>query len=88
MIGDESWNQLMSGYETSGYGYQDYSKDLTHGFIEGSYGTSVSKPDVLVKILTEIPDTRIFMYQERGWGNFQDVVVIGRPGWAEGFAGP
>jgi SAM-dependent methyltransferase len=78
---DQRWAQIMAGYEATGYGYQDYAKGKGHAFVTGSYGLSVSKPHVILKMLEEIPGTRIYMYREKAWGDHQDVAVFGRPDW-------
>jgi SAM-dependent methyltransferase len=78
-IDDERWGQILAEYNETGYGFRDYAKGDGHDFIAGSYGISVAKPHVILKMLEEIPGTRIYMYQERGWDDHQDVAVFGRP---------
>jgi SAM-dependent methyltransferase len=84
-IDEESWSKIMEEYESKGYGYHDYKREHTHNFISGSYGISVTKPHTIVGLLEGIPDTRIYMYQERAWGENHDVVVFGHPDWDEGY---
>ncbi|TXN81962.1 class I SAM-dependent methyltransferase [Methylobacterium sp. WL8] len=83
-IDEQKWSKIMDGHHSTGYGFADYSSDNKHGYISGSYGVSVAKPNGLMSILEGIPDVRIFMYQERAWANNHDVVVIGRPAWDDG----
>jgi SAM-dependent methyltransferase len=82
-IDDERWAKIIEDYDATGYGYEDYRKEQSHDFIQGSYGLSVVKPHALVKLLEDIPGTRIYMYQEKGWGNHHDVIAFGRPNWDE-----
>jgi hypothetical protein len=71
----------MEGFDGKGYGYADYSLGAVHSFITTSYGLSLAKPHALLEILEQIPDIRIFMYQERGWGGNHDVLAYGKPSW-------
>jgi SAM-dependent methyltransferase len=75
------WTQLLEGYFTADYGYVDYPKEVGHDFLEGSYGISAAKPRKLVAIIEDIPGVRIFLYQEKGWGENHDVIAFGRPDW-------
>lgn len=79
----ERWAGLMSDVESQGYGFRDYRRGETHGFIEDDYGISVAKPAALVDLVSTIPDTRLYMYQEKGWGHNHDVIAFGRPGWLD-----
>jgi SAM-dependent methyltransferase len=78
---DDQWAAIMSGYDTAGYGYHDYRKEQSHDFIEGSYGLSVARAHTIVEMIESIPNVRLFMYQERGWGDNHDVVAFGKPDW-------
>jgi SAM-dependent methyltransferase len=78
-IDDERWGRILAEYEEKGYGFQDYAQGMGHHFIAGSYGISVAKPHVILKMLEEIPETRVYMYEERAWDDHQDVAVFGRP---------
>ena len=78
---DEDWKLISADYQSKGYGYKDYHRQQLHNFISGSYGIAIAKPHVLINILEEIPNGRIYMYQERGWGQNHDVAVWGRPDW-------
>jgi SAM-dependent methyltransferase len=84
-IAESRWKVIQDGYNTIGYGYNDYDIGRGHAFIKGSYGVSAAKPHAIITLLQEIPNTRIYSYQERGWGNNHDVAVIGRPAWDLGF---
>lgn len=78
---DEDWKIILADYQSNGYGYKDYRSQQLHTFIGGSYGVSIVKPHTLINILEEIPNGRIYMYQERGWSQNHDVAVWGRPDW-------
>jgi SAM-dependent methyltransferase len=80
-IDEDKWKSILAEMEANGYGYCDYDQGGGHDFISGSYGISVVKPDRILKILEAIPGIRIYMYQERGWGDNHDVVVFGKPDW-------
>ena len=82
-IDEKSWKSIMDGYASIGYGYHDYNVGKSHDFISGSYGISVAKPHVIIDLVEQIPNIRIFMYQEKAWGNNHDVIVFGRPDWDE-----
>jgi SAM-dependent methyltransferase len=78
-ISADKWEEILSDYSRTGYGYRDYAREESHSFIEGSYGISLSKPHAVIKILEGIPDIRIYLYTERGWADHHDVVVFGKP---------
>jgi hypothetical protein len=80
-ISEDRWETIKSDYESLGYGFAPYKRDETHDFIESTYGISVSKPQLIVEIISRIPETRIYFYQEKAWGHNHDVVAFGRPGW-------
>jgi SAM-dependent methyltransferase len=80
---DQRWSRVVSGYEITGYGYADYAPGLGHDFVPGSYGVSATKPDFLMKMIQAIPGVRIYHYQEKAWGENQDVIAFGRPDWSQ-----
>ena len=80
-INQSTWNDIMKDYLNCGYGYRDYSAKENHDYIVGSYGISIAKPSALIRLLEEIPNTRILTYMERGWADHQDVFVLGKPGF-------
>ncbi len=82
-IREDRWKEILQDYSSTGYGYRDYYKEESHRFISGSYGISIAKPHVTIMDVEEIPNTRIFLYLERGWGDHHDVVAFGRPSYAE-----
>lgn len=75
----DCWEEILRGYESSGYGYADYP--AAHGYVcpEGGYGVSLSRADVIVADAMAIPGVRVFGYTERGWTGHQDVLVVGKP---------
>jgi methyltransferase family protein len=78
-LDEDRWNKVLEGYYTLGYGYIDYHPGEVR--VDSNYGISVAKPHVLVEMIEKIPGVRIFLYQERGWGENHDVIAFGRPGW-------
>ncbi len=78
-IAEERWQKILKNYRSDGYGYHDYIKEESHEFIPESYGVSLVKPHVSIRIIEEIPDIRLFYYNERAWADHQDVVAFGRP---------
>lgn len=84
-IAEESWQKILEGYHSTGYGFHDYARSENHSYISGSYGISLAKPHITIKNIEEIPDVRIYMYMERGWCDHQDVVAFGRPSYEQGY---
>lgn len=82
-IGQKSWDAIVRGYEERGYGYADYTREENHEYIESGYGISLSRPETIMKIVSEIPGVRLYSYTERAWADHQDVLVYGRPGVLE-----
>lgn len=79
--GEERWQKILAGYNSHGYGYDDYIQEESHEYIADGYGISLVKPHVSIKMLEEIPGIRIFLYNERAWADHQDVVVFGHPSY-------
>jgi hypothetical protein len=73
------WDAIRAEYDSSGYGYSDYPPKAGHQYMEGSYGVSLSAPEVIIRDVTQIPGVRVFAYTERGWAGHQDVLVFGKP---------
>lgn len=81
-LDERRWEHVLEGYFKNDYGYVDYEKGVGyHDFIEGSYGISAAKPRKLIEIIEDVPGVRIFLYQEKGWGDNHDVIAFGRPDW-------
>jgi SAM-dependent methyltransferase len=80
-IAEERWRKILDEYWASGYGYADYAAEESHDYIPGSYGVSLARPYVLVKMVEEIPGVRLLMYAERAWADHQDVIAFGRPAY-------
>lgn len=78
-IREESWAAILEGYRTTGYGYADYTATETHAYLDGCYGVSLARPAAIIEEIESIPGLRIYSYQERGWADHQDVVVLGKP---------
>jgi SAM-dependent methyltransferase len=79
-IAQSSWKKIKAQYQKTGYGYEDYSLEENHEYIEHSYGISLSSAEAILKIAQGIEGVRVFSYIEAGWADNQDVLVIGKPG--------
>jgi SAM-dependent methyltransferase len=79
-IREESWEKVLAGYLSTGYGYCNYGAEFISS-PTSDYGVSLVKPHATIKDIENIPGTRIYLYQERGWADHQDVVVFGRPSY-------
>lgn len=77
------WSQVVEGYENRGYGFVDYAPGLGHDFVPGSYGVSTLQPDHLMGIVKAIPGVRVVHFQEKGWGENQDLLAFGKPEWSQ-----
>jgi len=66
---------LLDGYNSSGFGYVDYTFDVERAVGVRRYGFSVSKPSWVVGQIESLPDTRLVGYTEHAWDNHQDVAA-------------
>lgn len=87
---DGRWTEVCRGYGNGGYGFVDYEPGLGHDFVPGTYGVSAVRPFRLIQMIEHVIGTRIFHFQERGWGDNHDVLAFGKPpvlaipdSWAE-----
>lgn len=71
-IRDNKWQEIVNEYRQTGHGFRDYYKEESHQYIVGSYGISIAKPHITIKDIENIPNTRIYLYLERGWGDHQE----------------
>jgi SAM-dependent methyltransferase len=78
-IAAERWQRILDGYAKTGYGYVDYATEESHDYIPGSYGVSLARPHVIMRMVEQIPGVRILLYAERAWADHQDVIAFGRP---------
>ena len=69
MIGPEEWQQIMRGYEATGWGYARY---------EGpdDYGVSLCQASAVIAMAGRIEGVRILSYSERGWAGNHDVLAM------------
>lgn len=67
-LGEPARQKLLSGFDTRGYGYGDYSN--TPG-----YGVSVVTPERMLAIARSIGAWKDLSFLERGWDNHQDVYI-------------
>lgn len=68
-VDDEAWEQIKSGYATSGYGYADYRG--TSG-----YGISVTKLSWAATVIEQRSSIRLVSLSERAWDDHHDVLAV------------
>jgi SAM-dependent methyltransferase len=79
-IDDSLYAVIESSLGETGFGYVDYDHDFRSKFNRHAhYGISVIRPHWAMKVVEADKKTRVLGYVERGWGNHQDVLVIGKP---------
>ncbi len=66
-IDEETKQEILSSYNTTGFGYGDY-------YGQDKYGISVSTPEWVKKQINKIERLELLEYTDRGWGNYQDSV--------------
>ncbi|MCB8882815.1 class I SAM-dependent methyltransferase [Acidisoma cellulosilytica] len=71
MIGDAEWQQILAGYEASGWGYARYPG-------EDDYGVSLCRASTIIAMASRIEGVRILGYNERAWAGNHDVLMIER----------
>lgn len=69
-LDDNGISQLDKTYFSSGWGYADYPNN-------DGYGISVSRPDVVLKLLADC-GLNPFFFREKGWDKHQDVYACTR----------
>jgi hypothetical protein len=67
---------LLGAYDTTGFGYLDYSADVLARLGLHRYGISVCRPSWILETLEQLPDSRVMSYTERAWDNHQDSIAI------------
>ena len=69
------WQDGLRSYRETGFSYQPYDKAMP---MDGpaSYGTSLSNPSWVARLVENDPGMRILSLAEGAWGNNQDVVVV------------
>jgi hypothetical protein len=72
---EASFGPILDGIRRDGFGYTNYIRaDSRLG--QKSYGHSVSLPSWVMRTVETIEEVRLLDYQERGWDNHQDVLVL------------
>ena len=71
----EEWREGCRGYVENGFGYHPYEPSMPP---DGptSYGTSLSAPSWIARLIEGDPSVRILSLAEGSWANNQDVVVL------------
>ena len=71
----EEWREGCRGYNETGFGYHPYEAAMPS---DGptSYGTSLSSPAWVARLVEADPGVRIISLAEGAWANNQDVVVL------------
>ena len=73
MIDEDRWARLLQDYRATGFGYQPYRDGMAY-----PYGINLSRPAVIVDLVSAIDGVRLLSYHERGWDNHQDVLAVAR----------
>ncbi len=68
-IGEAEWEEILRGYEATGWGYARYAGP-------DDYGASLCKASTVIEMAGRIEGVRILGYHERGWAGNHDVLVI------------
>jgi SAM-dependent methyltransferase len=63
------WEAVDRNYERSGFGFTPYSHSA-------DYGVSLTAPSWIMRLVETDPSIRIVSFQEGGWANHQDVLVL------------
>src|SRR4051812_12526083 len=71
MLRPDGWNEILSQYLLTGFGYADYDRHNPQG-----YGVSLGRVSKTMEIVEQIPGVRLISYIERGWGDNHDVMAI------------
>ncbi|HTV90997.1 MAG TPA: class I SAM-dependent methyltransferase [Stellaceae bacterium] len=69
------WQENMRGYSDSGFAYRPYDPAMPPDGAQ-SYGTSLSAPSWVARLIESEPGVRILNLSEGAWANNQDVVVL------------
>jgi SAM-dependent methyltransferase len=69
MIGPEHWQEILAGYEATGWGYARYPGP-------DDYGVSLCQASTVIAMAGRVEGVRILGYHERGWAGNHDVLVM------------
>jgi trans-aconitate methyltransferase len=69
MIGPAEWEDILRGYEATGWGYARYAGP-------DDYGVSLCQASAVIAMAGRIEGVRILGYHERGWAGNHDVLVM------------
>ena len=64
------WDAVCASRDRTGFGFAAYGEDRP------GYGLSLTAPSWLVRFVEDEPTTRIVGFQEAGWGDHHDVLVL------------
>jgi SAM-dependent methyltransferase len=70
-LNDARRRVVLDGFESTGFGYSDYSK-------QRDYGISLSAPSHVCDGLQKFDQLRLVLFREHGWNDHQDVVAVVR----------
>lgn len=74
-LNEQSMLTLLSGYDTTGFGYVDYPSEILPRVGVKKYGFCVAKPSWVIRQLEARPGMRLVTYSEQAWDNHQDSVA-------------
>ncbi len=69
MIGPDEWEEILQGYEATGWGYARYAGT-------DDYGVSLCEASAVIAMAGRVEGVRVLGYHERGWAENHDVLVI------------
>jgi trans-aconitate methyltransferase len=69
MIGPVEWQEILYGYETTGWGYARYPGP-------DDYGVSLCQASAVIAMAGRVEGVRILGYNERAWAGNHDVLAI------------
>lgn len=76
---DEAREKVLRGYQTTGYGYADYSSNA-------GYGISVTSHARIMDLARAAGSWEPILNIQDGWHDIQDVYAFGKPGGPRGLA--
>ena len=73
--------QLIEAYDTEGFAYEDYPREVLTRLGLKRYGISVSTPSWVCREVGRVPNLRLLTYTERAWDDHQDSVACVKRSW-------
>jgi len=67
--------EMCASFRSTGFSYRSYDENYP------TYGLSLSSPDWIFRRLAVVPLARVVMFEEGGWGGYQDVFALRKNEW-------